>query len=255
MPKFKHLDAPGAFNFTGNDDTKPEQRFRAAGIGAQSDTQPRATEPEGPATRSRLRLPSGMPRYDTIVRDPLQHGGRADTDATLGHIDPDGFHTLDNSSPSLSSLSPPPSSPEVEEIKELDLPPPKPYVPITVCTICGEEVELYLKQDFEDKFARGKRLNFRLQQRFCRSHKVHYSLKAWRDLGYPDIDWDNIGRRLRRHNDHIEAVLDQKLTSFYRQKLEETVSSRAKTAMQAISGEEKSATSVGYYGSRGEKVM
>lgn len=167
--------------------------------------------------------------------------------------DAEGFNSL---SPSLSSLSSPPSSPGVQVIESLDLPPPKEYVAKTNCDICGDEIELFLKQDFEDQYVRGKALSYKWQQRFCRYHKAHKAKQLWKERGYPDIQWDDLPKRFRRHHQHLNAVLERKVPSNYREQLEDRVNSRSKTAAQALdAGNGKRGASVGYYGPRGEKAM
>ncbi|KAK5135413.1 hypothetical protein LTR08_005355 [Meristemomyces frigidus] len=177
-------------------------------------------------------------------------------DVSLGAADAEGYCEL---SPSLSSLSSPPSSPGVEEIAALDLPDAGPYVPTVECTICGTHVELFLKQEFEDQYNRGKQLNYRWQQRFCRYHKQHSARQTWKDRGYPDIDWDGFRARLqkRNHTSHLRRIISGETESVYRMQLEKTLKKGGnKSLLQAASDmSDKKGASVGYYGPRGEKLM
>ena len=68
-------------------------------------------------------------------------------------------------SSSVSSLSSVPSSPGVEEIQSLNLPIPVPYISKIECDICGSTIPLSLRQDFEDQFNDGKRLNYKWRDR------------------------------------------------------------------------------------------
>lgn len=173
----------------------------------------------------------------------------------LPDVDADGFASL--SSP-LSELSSPPSSPDVEVIESLDLPDVSQYKPTVDCEICGAQVELFLKQDFEDEFNRSKLLTYKWQQRFCRHHKKHDAKQVWHQRGYPEIDWDNLDKRLaaRRHMKHLKRVICGETHSVYAEQLQEQLKSRSKTAMQSINDEGgKKTAAVGYYGPRGGKLM
>ena len=168
-------------------------------------------------------------------------------------VDVDGFRVL---SPSLSPLSSPPSSPEVEEIRDLDLPAPHAYVSMIECAICDRQVGLFLKQDFEDQFGRCEQMNYRQQERFCAWHKKHEAEQLSKELGYPEIDWDGLEKRMRRHHTHLKDVLSGTCPSVYRNQLSAKVKGRSKTAMQSMNWESgKRGALVGYYGPRGEKVM
>ena len=165
------------------------------------------------------------------------------------------FHSL---SPSLSSLSSPPSSPEVEEIENLNLPAPRTFAPRSECTICGGEVDLLLKQNFEDEFTKGKYMSYKWQQRFCRHHKRHEASQLWDQKGYPNIDWDGLERRMRRQHSHLEDIMTNAKPSHYRRELSEKLKGRSKTALHAVNSDseaEKRGVHVGYYGPRGEKAM
>lgn len=181
------------------------------------------------------------------------HGDGGDVSRSA---DAEGFVAL---SPSLSSLSSPPSSPGVEEIETLNLAGAGPYVPKTACTICGTQVELFLKQDFEDQFNKGQQLNYKWQQRFCRYHKQHSAKELWRERGYPEIDWDGFQARLqkRKHTTHVKRVISGEIESVYRSQLEESrKKGGTKSALQAMDDEHgRKGGTVGYYGPRGEKVM
>ena len=220
--------------------------------------QPRATESKSlrAAAGPQFKAPKGgdMFEFGTPESPPnFQPSKTPDDVSMVDPTDEQGFYSL--SSP-LSSLSSPPSSPEVEEIKDLDLPAPQAYVQKTECTICGQDIELFLKQDFEDEFTRGKQMNYRWQQRFCRYHKQHEAKQVWQRGGYPEIEWDGLERRMRRHHSHLKDVMGGGKASYHREQLSERLKSRSKTAMQTLNETgPKRGASVGYYGPRGEKIM
>ncbi|KAK4550231.1 hypothetical protein LTR36_003198 [Oleoguttula mirabilis] len=208
-------------------------------------------EADAQDTKPAFQMPKG-------VRDMFEFGkGYNDGgEVSLGAADADGFAEL---SPSLSSLSSPPSSPGVEETSALDLPDAGIYIPKIDCAICGTRVELFLKQDFEDKFNKGRQLNYKWQQRFCRYHKQHSARELWKERGYPEIDWDGFRARLRKrkHTIHLKRIISGEVESVYRRQLQDMLrKGGTKTALQTLNDEDgKKGGSVGYYGPRGEKLM
>lgn len=164
--------------------------------------------------------------------------------------------TSNSRSPSLSPLSSAPSSPEVEEIQDLNLPDAQPYCPITECSICRASVDLFLKEQFEDEFTPGKHMSYKWQQRFCRYHKQHEARLLWQERRYPDIDWDGLEMRMASFQPHLEKVISGTTPSYYRDDLAERLKGRTKTTLQAVNSEDvKGGAQVGYYGPRGEKAM
>jgi hypothetical protein len=164
--------------------------------------------------------------------------------------------TSNSRSPSLSPLSSAPSSPEVEEIQDLNLPDAQPYCPKTECSICRSSVDLFLKEQFEDQFTLGKHKSYKWQQRFCRYHKQHEAKQLWQERGYPTIHWDGLERRMISFHSHLEKVIAGKTPSHYRDELAERLKGRTKTTLQAVNSEDvKGGAHVGYYGPRGEKAM
>lgn len=125
------------------------------------------------------------------------------------------------------------------------------------CPLCGEEVDVVFKRDFLIEKCKGKRMNVRLQELFCKAHKERTAKKQWQDREYPEIDWIALPRRLKRHGRRrIQDVLDGKVHSVYRDELEGRLrSGKTKSAMQVWVNETDTLVRVGYYGSRGEKAM
>ncbi|KAI4731001.1 hypothetical protein E4T49_01149 [Aureobasidium sp. EXF-10728] len=154
-----------------------------------------------------------------------------------------------------SQLSPPPSSPissvcdfELEEIVEEPDKSPR-------CPICGEKIE----QDFWDKFQDEilhKRMNLRLQERFCQAHKARTADDVWQDRGYPKIDWSVLPPRLGAHHAHINAILDGDYeTPYYKQHAKLLSQTKGHSARSAAVSGRFTGLRAGYYGTKGEKIM
>jgi len=162
-------------------------------------------------------------------------------------------------SPSLDELSSADSDIEEIDISTLGLPAPEPYVATDNCEICGTPVPRLLRQEFEDQYTSGKAMSYMWQERFCKYHKVDSAKRTYAERGYPEIDWLRLERRLKRHHKHLEAILTGKTSSYYRDKLQTSVSSGdMKTAFSVLSRKDESKdreVGVGYYGPRGEKLM
>lgn len=205
--------------------------------------------------------------YTTAPEEGKRAGFKAAPQTKTKQAAADAIEGL--SSPSLSSLSDLPSSPDLEEIQDLNLPAPKAYAPQalkTECTMCHEQVDFILHERFVDEFNKGRTLNYQWQQRFCRWHKQHSAKETWRERGYPEIDWRKLKERMleQRHMDHVNKILYGESDSTYRKQLEETVrKGGAKTTIQAFKVDETEDKrgsgirkgTVGYYGPRGERLM
>ncbi|KAK4973242.1 hypothetical protein LTR66_011225 [Elasticomyces elasticus] len=138
--------------------------------------------------------------------------------------------------------------------KVAGMPEPQPYVATTTCPMCGIEVELSFLRQFREENTTDDRMNVRLQTQFCRAHKRRTAEHMWRDRRYPNIDWDNLDKRLAKHHSHVNAILDQRVTSYYRNQLEETLRNRMKTAVQGWNAGGQ-IVPIGYYGSKGTQMM
>ncbi|KAF1353687.1 RTC4-like domain-containing protein [Delphinella strobiligena] len=156
-----------------------------------------------------------------------------------------------SASPSLCTYTP-----EPDDIIQLDLQNPSINVENEPCPICGEEVETGFRSEFQARQCRGKRMNFRLQELFCKTHKERSARRIWQDRDYPEIDWGRLHRRFERHNQRILDVISGKVQSGYEEELEERLrSGQLKTTHQTLDNEAQTGTHVGYYGSRGEVIM
>lgn len=184
----------------------------------------------------------------------------ADQDfAIAGQANGDAAYSRPESSSSLSSAR---STPEADDIQILDLPAPKPYKPLVECSYCGEEIDKFVLEEFEDTYKTGGDLAQRWKRRFCNFHKEKEAQETWRDRSYPVIEWAGLDRRMRRHNAFLIDVLNDRKPSHYRQALRGKVKPRTKGIQQAWNASKdakdlgsRPGASVGYYGPRGEKIM
>ncbi|KAJ3496872.1 hypothetical protein NLG97_g2336 [Lecanicillium saksenae] len=128
---------------------------------------------------------------------------------------------------------------------KLNIPEELPQAPAAKCPWCSEEVDTA----FLDDFSKGKRLNVRMQTRFCHLHKQRTAEQTWKDRKYPDIDWDTIERRFAEHHDHLYAIVDGKGSHFRDIHAKNVEEGRARSMKR----EEN--FNPGYYGPRGFNVM
>lgn len=159
--------------------------------------------------------------------------------------------------PESSQLSPPPrlsSSPlsSLYEESDLDLD----LIGKIVCPICGDKVESEFKDNFQTDFCRGRRMNMRLQEKFCQAHKARNALDIWQDRGYPKIDWSTLKDRCKAHHQHLRNVLDGTYDSPFRLQHAKMLN-RAKGGTVASAAKSGNFTGLraGYYGTKGEKLM
>jgi hypothetical protein len=100
------------------------------------------------------------------------------------------------------------------------------------------------------------RLNVRLQEIFCRQHKEKSAKDAYAAGGYPQIVWHKLEAHMARHTPRLEAVLQGKEKSVYRDKLEQNARTGSnRNLLSAIMTEEFKDSTTGYYGARGARVM
>lgn len=165
----------------------------------------------------------------------------------------------DSLSPSLSSFSSVPDSPDVEEIAKFNLPAPAPYCATATCDICGASVDKLMKENFQDQYTKGKQMSFRWQQRFCRHHKQQTAKEEWQRRGWPDIDWAGLEQRMYRFDDRLRDVICNPAQSEWKQDLRrQKRPSKSKLPEVGAAGDEPEIETrawTGYYGPRGEKVM
>lgn len=169
-------------------------------------------------------------------------------------------------SPELSELSELDSEVEEVDVRTLGLPTPKDYVAKTSCQICGSGVPLMLKQGFQDEYTQGKAMDYKWQQRFCLYHKKESAKQTYDERKYPEIKWERLERRVRQHHDHLIAVLEGRVSSVYRKRLQKQLDSGAAKSAKSAFGDkafnkngvlDKDEVEIrpGYYGLKGERLM
>lgn len=125
--------------------------------------------------------------------------------------------------------------------------------PQTECPMCGVSIDA----EFLKEFANGRRLNVRLQNQFCRSHRKRSAELEWVKKGYPDIDWETFPTRVRGHFPALEKVMvvGEQSKSFFRNSLASSIKSGKEKTRLTIEGDSMEMMSSGYYGSKGSRKM
>ncbi|OQN95802.1 hypothetical protein B0A48_18087 [Cryoendolithus antarcticus] len=157
----------------------------------------------------------------------------------------------------LSELSEPDSDIEELDAKTLGLPDPEPYAPFTICKICHVQVPLLIQQEFEDRYMEGEGMTYKVQQWFCKYHRKAKARETWEVRGYPEIQWRRLDARLKKHHKHLTAVLNGRMHSIYRDRLQQQVDAgTSKTVLSLINADSdgEAPFTPGYYGPRGEKL-
>ncbi|PNS21834.1 AP-1-like transcription factor [Sphaceloma murrayae] len=162
-------------------------------------------------------------------------------------------HPTLSSSPPASPLSSAPS--DIEEINPPTSTADSSSRTTTPCPICSAPTSLSFRVDWELENCRGRRMNLRLQERFCQAHQAASAAETWRTAKYPDVDWEDLETRLQRHGKRIEEVLDGTRESVFRKELEEKVKMRKSRTVKKMGEEGGTVGKTGYYGSRGGRIM
>lgn len=121
-----------------------------------------------------------------------------------------------------------------------------PDVEEATCPFCYQTVDA----QFLGTFARGKPLSMRQQMRFCDSHKKDTARKAWKERGYPSIDWKQLDSRLERHQRPIRRILDGGPSYFKSILAEKQAAGKERTLKKT-----DRSLAPGYYGNRGLRLM
>jgi hypothetical protein len=163
---------------------------------------------------------------------------------------------------SVKSSSPPPEVvPEIEP----------------TCPTCNLTVPEELISEWR---ARYPRMSIRIQQQFCREHTLLSAKTSWADQ-HPthadviDIHWNELDQRLQRYRNDMLWLIERPEKSYFRTQFERTIvdtgnsrnllkhiigrapNGNKKKQQQDLSSDtsESSGISVGYYGTRGLKLM
>jgi hypothetical protein len=96
----------------------------------------------------------------------------------------------------------------------------------------------------------------RVQQAFCRSHQVKDAKDEWVLRGYPMIDWDELQKRLKKHNKDIAKMIKEPERLHFRKEMEErNKKGRDRTLLQHMKNEGLEGIGAGYYGPKGHDIM
>ena len=99
-------------------------------------------------------------------------------------------------------------------------------------------------------------MNVRMQAKFCREHKKRSAEATYIQRGYPRIAWPQLDQRLQRHYPRLERVLAGAAPSHFRARLADKVARGAdRTLLGAIMTDDFKASTTGYYGARGARVL
>ncbi|EFW99595.1 hypothetical protein CMQ_7963 [Grosmannia clavigera kw1407] len=99
-------------------------------------------------------------------------------------------------------------------------------------------------------------MKFDEKMSFCAAHRQRTAKKTWTLRGYPDIDWDRLEGRIRKHGGHVQGVLEDRVPSHFRRLLQEQRLGGGSIGGDARDPSRGSTTSVpGYYGQRGLRIM
>ncbi|KAM3420115.1 hypothetical protein BST61_g3417 [Cercospora zeina] len=120
------------------------------------------------------------------------------------------------------------------------------------CAICDDRVRRMLKEAFEDEVLKDRVWSYKWQQRFCTWHKRRTVRETWQQRGYPEIDWSNLRKRMRKHDKFLSDVLHDRVESHHREKLRNQ-SKHGRSRQKDIVAEGNSKFTMGYYGPRGER--
>ncbi|GAM82749.1 hypothetical protein ANO11243_007350 [Dothideomycetidae sp. 11243] len=156
---------------------------------------------------------------------------------------------LPSSPPGFSSPAP---SSDIEEVF-LDGPNPADYEP---CPVCAKSVAKSFKSDWEMDNCNGRRMNLKMQEKFCRAHRAHEARDTWKQRKYPELDWTALPKRLTKLKSRIDRILDNKVPSSFRDEFQASVKENSsRTVMKAWESESNKWVRAGYYGSKGAKMM
>lgn len=168
----------------------------------------------------------------------------------------DGDDAFDDFDEDLLGQLTPPKISELDDVKEIgSLRLPEPLILQVACELCGEPVDKAFKEDFELEQCGGRRMNLRMQESFCQAHTARTAQQTWRVRSYPEVDWTKLNDRLEQYHKHLAAIIDQRTHSEYRDALEQKVRDQSTRSVMRGAKSMTDGAEVGYYGSRGAKVM
>lgn len=114
------------------------------------------------------------------------------------------------------------------------------------CPWCGDVVPDALLKEF----SKGKRLNVRMQTKFCQTHKKQTALDTWREKQYPaEILWSDLQSRFEDHRDFLLEVVSGGPSHF------RSILAKKIETGKARSLKKEDNLNPGYYGPRGFNLM
>ncbi|KAL5086160.1 hypothetical protein Trisim1_009647 [Trichoderma cf. simile WF8] len=113
------------------------------------------------------------------------------------------------------------------------------------CPWCGATVDMKLLKDFSN----GKRLNVRLQTKFCEEHRKKSAMATWESKAYPEVEWSTLESRFKKHQTRLLDIINGE-ESFYRTRLAAKIEQG-----QGRSMKKEENLNPGYYGPRGFNMM
>lgn len=117
---------------------------------------------------------------------------------------------------------------------------------LRLCPMCDEEVD----EKSLEAFSKGQRMTIARQTKFCRMHKEESAQRVWETKGYPDIDWQNLVKRVAEHRDLIESLIRGASSHFGTLHEEKIKSGKNRTIFKT-----EEYPTPGYYGMRGMSIM
>ena len=157
-----------------------------------------------------------------------------------------------------TTLSSPPTSPEIFDIEEITLDPPEPETePTSVkCPVCRKEVDRTL---LPSTMKNPRLLSTKKQKDFCHQHRLSEVDVMVKEQKYPTIDWEVLElQRIPNHMDHLRRVLKGKTRSYYLDQLKDAVSKakgNRKVIRSYITEGVLDVVKAGYYGPKGTSIM
>jgi hypothetical protein len=214
----------------------------------------------GQPLKSEVGMKFRVPPSETL---PRTRSGRV-TRSKARSITPETSHPINIASSSLDSISP---NLPIDATPEVD----------STCPTCNAIVPDDLISEWR---ARYPKMSIRVQQKFCQEHTVRSAREAWeaRHPYHPsiiDVNWKGLDERLQSLRSEMMWLIERPEKSFFRKQFERTVvdTGRSRTLLKAIIGsgeksahlgnsenisdgkQDNSGASVGYYGTKGLKMM
>ncbi|OAQ63335.1 RTC4-like domain-containing protein [Pochonia chlamydosporia 170] len=113
------------------------------------------------------------------------------------------------------------------------------------CPWCGEPVDKMLLDDF----AKGRRLNVRLQSKFCQKHKKQTATELWEQKSYPEVQWGGLEKRFTMHHELLLNIINGGDSHF------RCIHKKNISSGKARSMKKEGNMNPGYYGPRGFNLM